>query len=107
MPEGLRAVLYCRSAHNSARSMAAQEERCQRKALELGAGQTVTICDVGSVADRLDRPAITELRSLLRGGAVDLVVADAPDRLTRHIADLRTLAQEISRAGARLVFVTP
>ena len=107
MGQDLSAVLFCRSVHNSAQSMAAQEDRCKRKAVTMGAGTIVTIIDAGSAKAGLDRPAVAELRSLLRSRLVDLVVADTPDRLTRDIRDIRTLGQEISRAGARLVFVSP
>lgn len=55
----------------------------------------------------LGRPGITELRSLLQSGGVDLLVVDTPDRLSVRLADIRALAQEASRAGARLVFVSP
>ncbi len=107
MEQHLSAVLFCRSGHNSPRSMAAQEERCRRRAVELGVEETVTIVDDGPATAGLDRPAIAELRSLLRSGLVGLVVADTPDRLTRRMADFRALGQEISRAGVRLVFVSP
>lgn len=111
MGQDLSAVLFCRSVHNSAQSIAAQEDRCKRKAVAMGAGTTMTIFDAGSAKAGLNRPAVAELRSLLRSllrsRLVDLVVADTPDRLTRDIRDIRTLGQEISRAGARLVFVSP
>ena len=55
----------------------------------------------------IGRPTIVELRRLLRAGTVDLVVVDSAERLTRKIADLRTLMQDVSRAGARLVIVAP
>jgi len=65
------------------------------------------IIDQGRGTADLNRPAVAELRNLLQAGAVDLVVVDAPDRLSRRIADLRAFTQEVSRAGARLIFVAP
>ena len=55
----------------------------------------------------MDRPSVLELRRLVRAGKIDLVVVDTPDRLTKRIGDIRALAQEVSRAGARLVFLSP
>lgn len=107
MNRHLHAVLYCRSARNSARALVVQEERCKRKAVEEGAETTATIIDDGPTGAGLDRPAVTELRSLIRTGKIDLVVVEAPARLTRRIADLRAFVQEVAKAGARLVFVAP
>ena len=105
MKHPLHAILYCRATVRSGRWMERQEERCRRKAVEEGAETTITIYDRGGSG--LDRPSITELRTLLQSGRVDLVVADAPDRLSVRLADIRALAREVSRAGARLVFVSP
>jgi len=101
------ALLYCRSPHNSARALGAQEERCKRRAMEEGAATTATIFDDGRATAGLDRPAVAEVRRLLRSGGVDLLVVDSPQRLTHSIADLRALRQEVAQAGARLLFVSP
>ena len=107
MKHPLHAILYCRATVRSGRWMERQEERCRRKAVEEGAETTITIYDRGGSADAMGRPGITELRTLLQSGRVDLVVADTPDRVSVRLADIRALAQEASRAGARLVFVSP
>ena len=103
----MRAVLFCRSPRNSVRALTVQEERCRRKAAAAGAGTTVTIVDTEPDGKGLDRPAVVQLRRLLRDRLVDLVVADTPNRLPRNIADLRAIGLDISRAGVRLVFVSP
>lgn len=103
----LHAAIYCRSARNSARALVDQEKRCKRKAVEEGAESTVTIIDRAPGASSQNRPAIAELRSLLGRRHIDLVVVDRPSRLTRRSADLRAFVQDVSRAGARLVFVGP
>ena len=101
----LHAILYCRSY--SARSLEAQEERCRQEAVEEGAGTTITISDHSPTSRGMDRPGIVEMRHLLRSGRVDLVVAVSPRRLSVRLADVRALAQDASRAGARLVFLSP
>ena len=101
----LHAILYCRS--DSARSLEKQEERCRQKAVEEGAGTTITISDHSPTSRGMDRPGIVEMRHLLRSGRVDLVVAVSPRRLSVRLADVRALAQDASWAGARLVFLSP
>ena len=101
------ALLYCRSARNSARALEAQEERCKRRAVEEGAATTATIYDHGPAAAGLDRPAVAEVRSWLQSGSVDLLIVDSPQRLTHSVADLGALRQEVAQAGARLLFVSP
>lgn len=103
----MHAVLYCRSARGSARSLEAQEERCKRQAIREGAETTRTIIDHGPGSAGMDRPGIVQLRGLVQAGKIDLVVVDTPDRLTRRVGDRRVLVQEVARAGARLVFVAP
>lgn len=103
-----RAVLFCRSNHGSARGIEAQERRCRAAAAAAGAAEDmITIVDQERGTSDLDRPAVAELRRLVQSGAVDLVVVDAPDRLSRRVGDLRAFTQEISRAGVRLLFVAP
>jgi len=103
----LNAVLFCRSNRGSARGLQVQEDRCPRKATEVGATDVVTIIDEDRGPADIGRPAIAELRNLIAGGSIDLVVVESSDRLTRRIADLRELVREVSIAGARLIFVAP
>jgi len=97
----LNAVLFCRSNRGSARGLQVQEDRCPRKATEVGATDVVTIIDEDRGPADIGRPAIAER------GSIDLVVVESSDRLTRRIADLRELVREVSIAGARLIFVAP
>ena len=53
------------------------------------------------------RGTLVQLRRLLQDGLVELVVADTANRMARNIADLRAIGLDISRAGVRLVFVSP
>lgn len=104
MNASLHALIYCRPARSSARALQMQQERCEKKAADMGATETVTIVDRQSRGG-LERPAVQQMRSLLATGTIDLVVVDSPERLSRRLADLRALSQDVSRAGARLVFV--
>ena len=107
MDRQMYAVLYCRSHRGSAHALEAQEHRCRRRALEVGATNTTTIFDEDLGTADIGRPGIVKLRRLLNSGAVDLVVVDSADRLTKRIADLRTIMREVSAAGARLILVSP
>lgn len=107
MDRQVRAVLYCRSHRRSVHALEAQENRCRQRAMEVGATSTTTIFDEDAGTADIGRPGIVKLRRLLYAGAVDLVVADTADRLTKRIADLRTIKREVSAAGARLVLVSP
>lgn len=102
-----RAVLYCRSTRASARGLQAQEERCRSRAEAEGATEITTIMDRDPGPADLGRPAIVQLRQMLEERAVDLVVVESTERLTRKISDLRALMQDVSRAGARLLIVAP
>ena len=104
MNQAIHALIYCRAARHSARTLQLQQQRCQRKAADLGATETVTIVDHQTIGG-VDRPAVQQMRSLLATGTIDVVVVDSPDRLSRRLVDLRALSQDVSRAGARLVFV--
>lgn len=103
MSKSVHALIYCRAGRASVRALKVQEDRCRRKALNLGATETVTIVDRGP-ADALDRPGVRQMRALVASGRIDLVVVDSPDRLSLEPGDVRALSREVARTGARLVF---
>lgn len=107
MNSGLRALVYCRSSRGATRGLQAQEQRCRLKASAAGATDMVTIIDHDRGSANIERPAVGELRELLRTGTVGWVVVDSPERLSRRVRDLRSVIQEIAGAGARLIFVAP
>ena len=104
MKGSLHALIYCRAARSSSRNLDRQQERCRRKAEDLGATETVTIVD-RETDPSVDRAAVAQMRSLLATGTIDVVVVESPERLARRLADLRAISQDVSRAGVRLVFV--
>lgn len=62
--------------------------------------------EVHTGSELRQRRELTDLRELVRSGAVDVVLAYALDRLSRNQAHLYLLADEAEQAGARLEFVT-
>lgn len=62
--------------------------------------------DDGYSGGDLNRPALERLRQTLRDCQADVVLCFDPDRLSRSLADLLVLADEVEGAGARLEFVT-
>lgn len=103
------AVVYVRvSTDDQARhgySLAAQEEACRRKALELGAARVEVYRDEGVTGEVLERPGLQAALAAAKAGAKWFVVYD-PDRLSRKLAHQLLLAEQIERAGTRLEFVT-
>lgn len=104
-----RAALYLRvSSDEQARhgySLGEQEERCRQRAAELGAAAVTLYTDGGESGSRLDRPGLNELRSALRTGRHQLVVALDPDRLARSLYIQLLLHDEFRRLGVALLFV--
>lgn len=105
MPE-TKAAIYCHTSYRAGAALAAQEDRCRRLALRLGADEIVTITDAGPCPRARERQGIARLLRLVHSGEVGLVIVDEPPRLSRRLAELRELSRELSRAGARLLFVS-
>lgn len=85
-------------------SLEDQEKRCSARAKELGATDLRIYTDAGESASTDDRPALSQLRSDLRTGGIDLVVILDPDRLARKLAHQLIITEEIERQS-RLEFV--
>jgi site-specific DNA recombinase len=62
--------------------------------------------DAGVSGATLERPALSELRDLVKLGQVDAVIVYDPDRLSRNFAHLMVLASEFDKAAVELAFVT-
>jgi len=54
----------------------------------------------------LDRPALSQLREMVKTHAIDMVLVDDPDRLSRNLAHQLLLTKEFEKAGVRLEFLT-
>src|SRR3954452_23525026 len=105
----MRAIVYSRvstdAQEKDGTSLDTQERACLDFARQQGWRVVETIRDAAS-GFSLDRPGIERVRRLLRGGAADVVLAYAVDRLARNQNHIGVLVDEIQQAGARLEFVT-
>lgn len=87
-------------------SLQTQIEACEKKALEMGATETVIHKDDGYSGETMDRPALADLRAAVRDKQVDGIVCYEPDRLSRKQLDQLLLTEEFEKAKVKLAFVT-
>jgi site-specific DNA recombinase len=64
------------------------------------------VSDVDHSGATLERPALSQVRDLVRSRGVDVVLAYAPDRLSRDVAHISILWDEAKRRGAHVEFCT-
>ena len=62
--------------------------------------------DDGYSGEYLERPALDRLRNDLRNKTIEHIVIYDPDRLSRNLTNQLLLADEIEKAGAKLIFIT-
>ena len=84
----------------------AQRERITAYCLARGWTLAAIVCDAGYSASTLKRPAMDNVRQLMRERVVDSVVVLKLDRLTRSVRDLHALLQLSQESGVGLVSVT-
>lgn len=105
-----RALIYCRVSttgqEEKGTSLESQAAACKDFAKVKGYHIEETVKEVFSGAYLFDRPRLNECRAKLRTGAYDAVIVYAIDRLSRDVAHLAIIADEVERAGAELHFVT-
>ena len=105
----MRAIVYCRvstdAQERDGTSLDTQERACLEHGQANGWQVLECIRDTAS-GFTLDRPGIERVRRLLRGSAVEVVIAYAVDRLSRNQNHIGVLFDEVEQAGARLDFVT-
>jgi site-specific DNA recombinase len=105
----LRAAVYIRvSTDEQAEhgySLSAQEESCRRKVQEICPGAEVVVyADEGASGTEIDRPALNRLRADVASGLISLVVCLDPDRLSRNLAYMLILSEELKKK-ATVAFV--
>lgn len=103
-----RAILYCRVSteeqeHNN--SLPTQLQACRRYAEQQGWSVVAELHDALSGA-LLDRPGLSKLRQVVAAGGVDAVIVYSQDRLTRSVAHMLLLRDELNAAGVALHAVT-
>lgn len=91
-----RVALYIRWStddQSDGTTLAVQLEGCRHYVLSQGwrVNERLTFLDEGWSGGTLERPALSRLRELVRGGAVDCVVVFKLDRLSRSVIDMVNL----------------
>ncbi|HVF56596.1 MAG TPA: recombinase family protein [Pyrinomonadaceae bacterium] len=104
------ALIYCRVStqkqEDEGTSLDSQTSACVAHAEKLGFNVARITKEVYSGAELFDRPLLTRDRADIRARMFQAVIVYAIDRLSRDIAHLAILSEEIERAGAKLIFVT-
>lgn len=104
------ALIYCRVStqkqEDQGTSLDSQAAACIAHAEKLGYSVARVSKEVYSGAELFERPQLSRDRMDIRAGAFQAVIIYAIDRLSRDIAHLAILSDEIERAGAKLIFVT-
>ena len=104
-----RAVVYCRvssAGQEDNSSLETQEAACRAHAADRGWQVVDVFREVHTGAELFERPQLARLREVLRGDAVDVVLAHAIDRLSRNQAHLGFLLSEWDHQGVRLELTT-
>lgn len=104
------ALIYCRVStqkqEDEGTSLDSQAAACIAHAEKLGYNVARITREVYSGAELFERPQLSRDRADIRAGTFKAVIVYAIDRLSRDIAHLAILADEIERVGAKLIFVT-
>lgn len=104
----MRAVIYCRVSTEDQSdnfSIPSQVSACQRYAADRGWQVVAELSDTMSGA-LLDRPALRQVRDLIQARAVDAVIVYSLDRLSRNVAHMLLLRDEMHAARVELHAVT-
>lgn len=105
-----QALIYCRVStakqEEKGTSLDSQAEACVTHAKSLGYAVGRVTKEVYSGAELFDRPLLSLDRADIRAKIFQAVIVYAIDRLSRDIAHLSIIADEVERAGAKLIFVT-
>lgn len=104
----MRTVIYARfsSDNQNPRSVADQIALCRERAEREGWPVVATFEDsaISGAAgiDQAQRPGLHAMLALVEAGGADQVLAEATDRIARHVADAHNVRERIEFAGARL-----
>lgn len=104
------ALVYCRVStekqSEEGTSLDSQAAACIKFAKQNGYQIAEVVKETFSGAYLFDRPKLNEQRQKIRAGEYGAIIVYAVDRLSRDIAHLSILVDEIERYGAKLHFVT-
>jgi DNA invertase Pin-like site-specific DNA recombinase len=86
-------------------SLEAQQEKVRAMATVHDAELVDVVLDAGESAKSLDRPGMERVLTMVRAGAIDMVIVAKLDRLTRSVKDLAVLLELFQRRNVSLVSV--
>ena len=98
-----RAAIYARysSELQSEASIEDQVRRCQARAAQEGWTLTQVYSDAAISGATALRPGYQAMLAAVREGKVDVIVAEALDRLTRDQEDVASLYKQLSFSGVK------
>ena len=87
-------------------SLGIQEAKCRAEAARLG----YQVVEDAVVREHysgayMQRPGLFELQVMASSGAIDVVVAHSPDRLSREPLDLLLIVRDLEDSGVKVCFV--
>ncbi len=100
--QATRAAIYCRvssAGQEDNSSLGTQEAACRAYAEERGWTVVGVYREVHSGAELFERPELTRLREAMRGGAFDVLLVHALDRLSRKQTHQGLVLSEAEHAG--------
>ncbi|MBB5697183.1 recombinase family protein [Sphingomonas yantingensis] len=104
----MRTAIYARfsSDQQNPRSTADQIALCRARCEKEGWSVVATFEDAATSGaagiDQHQRPGLSALLDLVEAGAVDQVLAESTDRLSRHVADAHMIRERVEFVGARV-----
>jgi|HubBroStandDraft_3_1064219.scaffolds.fasta_scaffold43303_2 DNA invertase Pin-like site-specific DNA recombinase len=93
----MMAVIYTRNRSGTGEDR--QLERCRTVAAEQGWEVIAACSDQDVSALNLDRPGLQSAMNLVRSRGCDILVADAPEVLTRSASGVRSIVADVDAVG--------
>jgi DNA invertase Pin-like site-specific DNA recombinase len=93
----MMAVIYTRNRSGTGEYL--QLERCRTVAAEQGWEVIAACSDQDVSALNLDRPGLQSAMNLVRSRGCDILVADAPEVLTRSASGVRSIVADVDAVG--------
>ena len=100
----IRAVIYSRVSTDEQGdnfSLPTQVDACQRYAIQHGMDVVAQCQDIMSGA-LLDRPGLTKVRQIIAAGGCDALIIYSQDRLTRSVAHMLLIRDELRSGGVAM-----
>ena len=99
---GIYARVSTRGQAERGYSLRQQEEKCREIAESKGIAVTEVFVDDGYSAGTLDRPQMNRCRDMVRAGALDVLISQDGDRISRDRVDYALLEMEFEEHGCKL-----